>query len=233
MRKKFLMLLPVLLILITGCSAEYKLNIKSDYDVSENLTINNINFTENQKKIYETNGITKNINDGCFIDYDVEPSVGDSIKNSDEYYKLTFENRIANAKGSIYLDNLKNSRIANSFFGKINVSNDEQQYLIYGYDGFEGFIMYPELSDVTIKIKVHNKVIDHDADKVIGNTYYWNFNKNTSNKKTLYIRVNKLEKAIPEKISINGIIIVIIILMIVVLLIVKYLISLKRRNNKI
>lgn len=191
MNKMKFIIFVVALFFLTGCDAKYQLDIDNK-NVYETLFIENYNYTEEQKQLFETNGITKDINDPCFLDYDSYEIDDKKVNDSKKYYNLKFNNNSINVTGEIPISKYNNSRIANLLFAKLNVNNYDNMFSIYGYDGVQIFDLYPELDNVTVSIKVDKKVVENNADKINGNSYIWNFNKNNVSK-TLYIEMNPKE----------------------------------------
>lgn len=195
MKKVFKIIVFIFMIVfMTGCSATYNVTIE-DSTIVEDLTVEN-DFSSNQIKAYIENVVPVSINVGCFIDYDQ-----DDIKNTERiptvnYYDITSKKDTElNATSTVYLNEYKNSRIANSLFNKININNYEDKISIYGFNGLVAFDLNPELESVTVNITVKDKkVITNDADKVNNNTYTWIFNRSTNNSKTLYLEMERIKQ---------------------------------------
>lgn len=194
MKKKTKMILLVFMIFIlSGCHATYDVKIDGD-DIEEKLTISNAHFNADQITTYTTYPIPVNLNNSCFLDYDTE-----NLKREDQqkiegvnYYDITSENNTnLKATSHLFINNYKQSRIANTLFNNLNVNHYPDMTSIYGYNGLSAFLTYPELEEVTVNIQVSSHVSQHNADQVKGRTYTWYFSKNTSDSKTLYLEMKK------------------------------------------
>lgn len=193
MKKKIkLVLLFIMAICLTGCNATYNIVI-DDKNISEKLNIDSENLTTEQIKIFTTNPIPVDINNSCFLDYDSIDFTKEEKQEEINYFDVVSNNKNElTATATMTIHEYNNSRIANSLFNNLNVNNYDDMISIYGYNGLQAFLAYPELDSVTVNMKIKNmKVITHDADTVSNDTYSWNFNKNTSDEKTLYIEISK------------------------------------------
>lgn len=187
-----------LIVFMTGCNATYNVTIEEN-KITDSLTVES-NFSSNQIKAYTENAVPVSINVGCFIDYDQ-----DNIENKEKvpgvnYYSITSKNNMElNATSNMYINEYEKSRIANSLFNNININNYEDKISIYGFNGLSAFTLNPDLESVTVNITVKDKkVIINDADQINGNTYTWNFNRNTNNSKTLYLEMKNIQKKAPK-----------------------------------
>ena len=199
-----LTLLVFIAVFLTGCKAKYNIEINDD-EISENLSINNANFTDDQINAYTNNPVPVDINDSSFLDYDSDSNNNSVKEEGVNYYNIKFQNQSqANIKATMTVKQLNDSRIANSLFNNIHVNNYENVISIYGYNGLQAFISNPELEAVSVNIKVNDmKVTSNDADEVNNNVYSWYFTKDTNSDKTLYIEMSKTEKANVKKSKFN------------------------------
>ena len=186
---KRIILLLILVVFITGCSAEVNINVSSN-GIYEQVTI-----TDNV-----SNGRTKEHILASYREYvpafsktliaDTEPDVK---LEGVEYYTRALEETNTGYKVSygykFGFDNYKDSRSVDLGFKDAIIQRDavdKEILLSTDSDGLKYFNMYPALSNVTINIvSTEFKVKDSNADYVNNNVYTWVLNGNT--KKSVYI----------------------------------------------
>lgn len=186
---KRIILLLILVVFITGCSAEVNINVFSN-GIYEQVTI-----TDNV-----SNGRTKEHILASYREYvpafsktliaDTEPDVK---LEGVEYYTRALEETNTGYKVSygykFGFDNYKDSRSVDLGFKDAIIQRDavdKEILLTTDSDGLKYFNMYPALSNVTINIvSTEFKVKDSNADYVNNNVYTWVLNGNT--KKSVYI----------------------------------------------
>lgn len=224
MKKIFLLIM--ISFLLSGCTAEYNLNI-SDKGFNETLVLRAENLNDNELLIdYPITAF-----------YDSEGNNEDPLKKEPdvEYYnsKLIKENNLNKLTYNYKFNEseiLSSRIIRNSFstiiFKKYDHDEDGKNdyMLISTTDDFEGF-KYENLSKVVINIRNDYKVISSNADKVNDNIYTWIFTRN-SNKainmvydpSTVIDNRTTLEKFIDSNYIIGFIFIVLFIILIFVIL---------------
>lgn len=224
MKKTFILI--IILFLLSGCTAEYNLNI-SDKGFNETLVLRAENLNDNELLIdYPITAF-----------YDSEGNNEDPLKKEPdvEYYnsKLIKENNLNKLTYNYKFNEseiLSSRIIRNSFstiiFKKYDHDEDGKNdyMLISTTDDFEGF-KYENLSKVVINIRNDYKVISSNADKVNDNIYTWIFTRN-SNKainmvydpSTVIDNRTTLEKFIDSNYIIGFIFIVLFIILIFVIL---------------
>lgn len=186
---KRIILLLILVVFITGCSAEVNINVSSN-GIYEQVTI-----TDNV-----SNGRPKEHILASYREYvpafsktliaDTEPDVK---LEGVEYYTRALEETNTGYKVSygykFGFDNYKDSRSVDLGFKDAIIQRDavdKEILLTTDSDGLKYFNMYPALSNVTINIvSTEFKVKDSNADYVNNNVYTWVLNGNT--KKSVYI----------------------------------------------
>lgn len=186
---KRIILLLILVVFITGCSAEVNINVSSN-GIYEQVTI-----TDNV-----SNGRSKEHILASYREYvpafsktliaDTEPDVK---LEGVEYYTRALEETSTGYKVSygykFGFDNYKDSRSVDLGFKDAIIQRDavdKEILLTTDSDGLKYFNMYPALSNVTINIvSTEFKVKDSNADYVNNNVYTWVLNSNT--KKSVYI----------------------------------------------
>lgn len=191
MKKKYLLIF-LSIFFLTGCTANYELDITENV-VTEKVTINNMDIDFNTKEIYITNAMPVDNNLTCYLDYDrmVGPNEVKKEKNIN-YYNVQGTSDGLKANATMQIDEYKDSRLANMAFSSIHINNYDHYISIYGFDGVDIFNQYQTLDSFQVKITTDKEVIEHDADHVNGNTYIWDFIREDEDK-TLYIEMDSLK----------------------------------------
>lgn len=191
--KKYILLIMILI--ITGCSSEYNLNIEKDtifesasmtFPKSVTSVDSYNNQTQLMKNVYGDNLYFYNIN-----------------KKEDEnnyYLNYSFTHNI---------NQYKDSTILKMCYSDNGIKIDDKEFLINTSDTFNCIYMDDGayMNDVTVNIKTKLKVLDNNADIVNGDTYTWKYNEDNYDNKPIYIKidrsVNKLK--VPDNVSSFGI----------------------------
>lgn len=198
MKKKSLfkiMLLGVICSLLAGCTVDYNIVIDSKNRVRENIVINIPNTLLNEDK--SPKKVLKTKIDG----YKAIPFYKDyNFKN-----KVKKDYSIVNIKRTY--ENLKEyaeSPILNDLYENITVVESKDYTIFktvgsYNYDYLYGTVSEPigpsdekPMKDVLVRIQLHNKLIESNADMVDekNNIYTWNFSPNQTTK-FIYIKYSK------------------------------------------
>lgn len=197
----------VTLLLITGCSCNYELSIQNN-NVYETLKIN---------------GVTTEI-----------PVDADLVNLSSSKYKKEIKDNIVTYTNNYSLDGYKRSTLL-TCYDSYSVQSSDDRYVIrtgkkfkcypYQYNDFDELIF----DNLEIKIKTNHKVINHNADKVEENTYYWHINEDNIDNADIYFEIEKQVNN-PIILGIAVFLIAVLIVGVVVYFIVK---SKSEKNNKI
>ncbi|MDD2377213.1 MAG: hypothetical protein PHD10_00725 [Bacilli bacterium] len=244
-----LLSLAIISVLLSGCQAEYDLVIDSKNGVSETLkvTIPNEKILNNNDDIdlFLDNRIKSYKNVNAYKDYKYKKHVG---KN---------ESYLIMSKDYKTLKSYSNSRFRSNLFEKLTiVENDKYnifkttgrfyyEYLYGGeptdpsyQDAEEGSPTQVKIGEVEISIKLHNKLIETNADITDedNNIYTWKITPDQK-EKFIYLKYSnslRYDVMIKDFISNNIITIVLISSIILVILVTSGVISIKHvRNNKI
>ena len=168
----------IILILITGCSVEYNLNIDSS-------------FSEHTVYIPES---SEEMIDGT--QYRLPALFSESRLTYDnsnlkeiKYYNIKTLKDNKFSFNFVYDDNqLNDSNIANSCYEYFSVDTDETKVSILTGNKFYCFDVYEELDSVTININSNYKVIQSNADKIVGKKHTWYITReNASNKPIIFV----------------------------------------------
>lgn len=199
--KKILFLISI--IMLTGCSVVYELNIDNKNSYNER-----INFTESNnylKKYGENTSETiSNIIDFYFSgNEEIEPVIVLDTKNikgkkSGEYTGFTLNQTFSNQK--IYQESL----FFNYYFETSKITNAKDTYTIYGnkfnYDNVKklttSYKYTFDVDNIVIKIQSYYDVIDSNATKIDKktNTYYWIVNEDNASNFELKLTYSKDKK---------------------------------------
>ena len=233
MKKKILIF--IYLLLLTGCTVNYNI------DISDNK------IKESSNYYYENRMYDSNDHNAIFLetfeDFDNLSDIYLAFNENfeDKYYKKEMIHDSngdgINLKYTYDFNNYGNSFLFNIFDDSNYVNNDGQIVIdveeINLYDLYDYFTLLDEnVSSLNINIKTNFKVLENNADSVKGNTYTWNINADSSNDKSLYIKIQKVDSK-NEKINYTIIFVIITILLIIVIALVFYILKKKKENDEI
>lgn len=185
---KKILLLIVLLIFLTGCTAEVNVEITAD-EIYEEINITAYASGATSKDELYTYfrkfiPVYKDVNLG-----DTEPDIKKSgvkyytrgVTDIDNGYVFQYFNYFQ-------LDDYNNARSLGEGFASSLVQNDtvdKEIMITTDNGGLKFFDYYPDLESVKINVTSLCEVKESNADSVEGNVYTWNLNKNTN--KGIYI----------------------------------------------
>lgn len=168
------------IMILSGCTAEYNLNINKDLLVDESITIKESIFKVRKQEL----------NVDFFVDSNIE-----RYSSNKDYSLYVYEKKIDSSHASViasttYLDFLsykKDSVIINELFSAFNILNDNNIYK-FGYKAkpkediniFVDDELYSSLfEDLKVNIKLPFRVISSNADSVDINSgvYTWKYTK--------------------------------------------------------
>ena len=165
---KKIIIFTFLCILLTGCTANYKININNNL-IEENLTI--IETDKSKFDIKNNNG------------FSIRESF-DSLLEEDEFSNETYNIKSINSDDAIgieynsnILKSLDNSSIIYQCYKEPSIIINENIVTIDTGSNFECFDLYDNLENVEISLNTNNKVLTNNADNVIDNKYVWNITK--------------------------------------------------------
>ena len=217
-------ILLIILSILSGCSAEYNIDIK-DKSVLEQLNINNIDVNN-----------FKNIN--LPIDHEVdEYDVFEKKDETLEYYDIAIKNDVVNISYNFHTNNYNTSMLFNSCYENTVYTKDNHEILINTSNKFLCFDAYEELDDLKIKITSKYKLIETNADKKEKYNYYWYINKENKDNKKIYLRLDTTTviKTIFEKLTDIGLItpLILVSVILITLIIIRLVKIVGERRNKI
>lgn len=188
--KKIIMLL-LLVILLTGCSANVNLTITSS-TIEEEVIVNAYSdSTTTKQQVYSK--FKKYI--PVFVSSPMSDTEPDVKQTGIEYYTRKVQD-LGSGYSFIYdykynFDDYKNARtVALGFDSKTIQRDPVEKTIMISTDssGLNFFDQYSSLESVTVNIKTNYQVKENNADVVNGNTYTWVLRKGT--KKSIYMLIN-------------------------------------------
>lgn len=234
MKKKILIML--LAIFMTGCTAEYKITIK-DGKVYETLTVieeneENLNIEDESGRTFkdyaEMYGKSYNVLTSFYDLYSDEPCESNCSYYTKEYinengkvgFTLTHEYE---------LDEYNDSTIANEHFPGFQVDIEDNIVRIIGGSSWNFINSFNNFDELKITIETDNKVISSNG-KRNNNEYTWKVSKgNTSGLNKLYLM---LDKNLEEKENQNNSIWYFIILLVLIIISLVGYLMYKKRNEQ-
>ena len=187
--KKKIIFVVLMLILLSGCKAKYSIKIDKDGSVEETLVA-----TETPE-YFDT---YKHTSVGKVISYIIDPYI--DVLNEKKYsvtnnVKINSDSGVTvKKKYSSFKDYIGNSVIYSQFTDKISYEEKGDKVYISLKGKFSSSAQnqsYVPVSDGSISITVPYKVIDSNADKVVDNTYIWNFDDNKGQEREINISYTK------------------------------------------
>lgn len=182
--KKLLLLISILL--LTGCTCEYNLNI-------DNLTYQEQIIIRGDSK-EEANDLNQEweipVNKE---EYNIGGDEDTTISSNIDTYKYEFKNNTLKLNYDFTMNSIINSSAISNCYNKVTVVNHDNKTIISTSPKINCFSKYPNLTKLTVNIKTNKNVINHDADSVNGNIYTWNFTKSTSSDKAINLTLEPLQ----------------------------------------
>ncbi len=237
--KKKIIISIFLTILMTGCSANYKIKISNGIVEETFSTIEN-NF--NNAKIKDESGRS-------FVDY--SKVYGNDYDLYTSFYNLyadegcaynceIYDKKFINNEKEIgfelthkfTLEEYGDSSIANELLQGFNTNFDGRYFTISSGNNWNHFDSYNSLDDIKIEIETDYFVKETNGQKN-GNNYVWNINKNNMNK-SIYITFDtnkEIDKVIDNAKGTNSFFTLIVLILIALLLFV-FLYLRKNKNQK-
>lgn len=192
-RRKFL-ILGLLIFIITGCSVDYDLVITSNHKVKEEIKL----YVKNDQLIDDSNSVRG------YLKKQIA-----SYKNTNDYNYYDFSYKVGKDISYVQLktwypsmERYQDVSSYKTLFENINYLKQEKYTIVetygkYFYSSIYGESPDPEfvMGDINVKIRVHNKVIENNADKFDEktNTLEWKITSNDLNK-SIYFKLGKTKR---------------------------------------
>lgn len=235
--RQFIVLIGIIL-LLSGCTVDYDLNIDDDF-VNENLSfVENDNSKLDTIRTYGTFWMD-DISYRNLINEYMKMDIASTSDNKQFYDKQLISNNGVgmNLNSKFKLDNYSESKIAYNCYKYFNVDSEDGIYTISTSKDFLCFNDdYPLLEQVNINITTKYKVLENNADSVNGNTYSWVINKrNADNSKIIIKFKTKSDNVFANIINEDNKFLIIILgaIGVIGLIIVFYVYLKSKKNNKI
>ncbi len=207
----------ICLILLTGCTATYEINIKDD-KITEKLTA----IETNQLIFDDRNDSGWTIRD--MFDATVN-SIDDRFSNKNGKIKSINSDDKLGIEYTNTINSIENSSILNQCYINPRVTvNGSEVTLDTGFN-FKCYEYYENLETIKIVLKTNYKVISTNADEESNGKYIWNFTKD-SNKQIKFT----YDKSVTNN-STNMYLIIIVIFVIIIVGITGYVIIRKNKNS--
>ena len=217
--KKILYLIFIL-VFITGCNAEYNIEIK-DNSVNEKLNISNVSSSK-----FDNIYIPVNYEDN---DYTVYESKLDGI----EYYNINNNNNVTIDYKFKY-NNFQKSTLFNTCYENAVFTIDSYELLVSTSNEFLCYNDYEELDKVKVIIKSNYKYLDSNADEIDGDKYIGYINKENKNNKQILLRLDTTESSNKRTLfSSNVMFIFFFLIIILVLIVILFFKIISIQRNKV
>ncbi len=185
LRKKIFLLLSLLL--ITGCSSKYQLEITND------KFIENVNTVILNEDIPESNPVAT-ISDNYTPFIKMDNFVTPFISSQKILYNKTVDETNAgynvNLNYTYTPEEFKDSYALNMCFENYVFQNNKKNFIFHLNGTF--YCLYGDKT--TIEVKTDNYVSEHNADKVEDNKYIWYITKDEIKTKDISIKISKEKK---------------------------------------
>lgn len=200
MKRIKLVLLCLLVIFVSGCTATYDLNITSS-SFEESVTLN-----MNSKEYFEF--MSDDNNSYVKMYYDDPNDVGsdgvDLPIEGVKYYDFISDDVANNVKfsGKFDYDEFNRSSLIRYGFNSTKLSFNSDEMHIKTSTGFT--FLYDELKSLKVRVTSPYKVMYSNADSVDGNTLIWNITKSNASKKFIAIDYSLNNKSSDNDVSDNN-----------------------------
>ncbi len=232
MKNKKIILLILVMLLFSGCSVKYNLNINEDLTVNEKVTATeNLNVLKTRSseepkvtanslyKLYKIDGVKYNFrtteSSNSITSY--ASTSFKTLEDYESYFKSDIIKEVNLTK--------KDSYITLEYNQDVPLSSYASKSLIY--------------DDIEINIEIPFKVTENNADKVNGNTYTW-YIKKDDNLKNIKVKFNTKETNTSRKfnfgffeINIKYSVLVAVALALIIFMIVLFVYMRNKKNNRI
>ena len=195
--KKVILIIGIL-ILTTGCTAEYNLEI----DDLESFTYNETGYISSENledinMIYNSEWPTN-----AYIDEEYSSESTDKIEGVDYYDVKSYEENgyyIVKYNFNFPSDRFGNSAGVKTGFYDFKKTYNEEDDIVTLDTGNFYYEKFPELDKLTINIKINNPVLSHNALSIDNNVYTWVFNKNELKNARIILSYKKNDNANSQK----------------------------------
>ena len=179
----------LVLLILSGCTVE------------SNITMDYAGKVKEETKLLIPSEQISNKKDR--IDSYVQTAINNSSKAiKARNYKYEIINDVKTNSGALLYkdydnicDFVNNTIFSQYLYKRIDCTEDEYYYEIKSVTNHIDYCGdcndWPSIENVELKINLPITATESDADKINDNTYIWNFNKDTSNNKSIYLKLSK------------------------------------------
>lgn len=189
--KKRINILLIMLLLTTGCTCEYNLQIDDDTYKEEVIL-----KADNSEELSNFNNKWQISIDKNESNIGTDPSATEEPTSNGMYkYNLTGNNLVFTY--TFPINQYTYSTAVSKCYNNLTTTNYNNSIIISTSSNAICFDNYPNLNNVIVNITVDRNVISNNADSVSGKTYTWQLNKNNANNKSVNMVLDK--KSIENK----------------------------------
>lgn len=186
MKRKIIITFMILL-LLTGCKIEYKINLNNNLDIEEIINI----IPTTQEDTNEFNEFSLHIPiDKEADDYSIFTDKSEKI----EYYNFKRKKEILEFSYNYQRKEQKkylNSTLINSAYEYISISEvDDNTLVLSTSKEFRLFDRYESLEEVKVTINTNYKVLKSNADEINRHNYTWIITKDNAYGKGIYLKID-------------------------------------------
>ena len=183
-------LLFLCLFLVTGCAAEYHLDIDEELNLKENVNITAVTSSDVDEIKKFTNILPSSIEADDFKAFEkkVKGISYYDVKKNDNNDLLSLEHKFD-------INSINNSYVVRSCYEYVTVMtrNDDKELLLSTSNKLLCFNQYDNLDEVKIVISSIYKLKETNADSIDGHNYIWNVNKDNYSNKYIYLLLDVTE----------------------------------------
>ena len=165
MKKRFVLL--ILLMLLCGCTTNYRLEIKND-SFKEHIEFYREGNINEEVEEFDENGVEYDDPFPTSIDQDIEAL---KSKNYKKTIKSTNDGTLVTLDYTYGENEFSNARSISSCFSNSEFSHKDKYYI-----HLSGTFYCRYSNEVKIEIYTKNKVLSNNADEINGNSYIWYIN---------------------------------------------------------
>lgn len=200
--KKKIFILTFFLLCVTGCNANY------DLEIYNNQVKENMQFTESNSSIWDSEvqyGLSYRTLLEASLKYPY-PAFDNTVVDEDDTIKLDgieyYNNSLISDTNKLgqkltynkfTLDNFNESSIVKKCYQYFNVIEENNNIVLSTSLENLCFTEYPNLDTITVNIKTNHKVVSSNADIVNGYHYTWNIDRSTKDDAAILITIKKDE----------------------------------------
>ena len=191
--KLILLIVLIFLFALTGCTAEYNIEIYNE-TVKEEFS-----FVEENTSLINSIYEDSTFEDGPYtykyiVDVDLKTKTPAIVGSEDAIYnkKLIDKNGYGLKYSYDYdLKKYSNGFMGNAAFKYFKFIVEKDKIVLSTSNGLQSFDEYKYLDSLSIHIKTNHVVNSTNADRIDNNDYYWDFNKSNYKDKSVYLELDR------------------------------------------